>query len=601
MKDNFMRNGLEDKNNINFAGIMLSDTNNQDIGFVVKPKTSYDHPIEVAKNFFSDEEYLLINKEWFIQNQATCEKLINEIIHNSINEYFTLYDNLLFFPSVIDAFCLNNNIKSIDLGSIVDGHVLSSEEYESLKNAGKESIYIFDVDDSLMDIDDPLIQHSDITLIGDYQYSDFISESSKNIKFNEKLNDQEINCLKFISDDKPITLSDECIFQIDKICQKLSNLNKNNQVIVDVKDKKIFNKYLLNNEFFYSNLFIRYDSMTIDIKNYLELEKLLYDMVKPAMQLSTFEKYLYAYNIVKHYKEYQESNLNFKESRNIYQILENEYIVCVGFSNFLGDLLDKLNIPNYNLDIQVDTSYDQIKQEEITPKEKSIQKEAHARRYIYLVDPKYGIDGFFNGDPTWDNSLKKDLYNFAVMTDEEVTQARRYIAISTTSTQELFNIHNIEEFYDKVNFLMRRNQEKVGAMFSSLKDIVYDLISKIKQLDISYVKSLESRYPFIYGDKSLFSNDVNSLLGEIGYYILHHVNKEVSGQTIMEAVEAMYRELDVFPNDRIDIELENIRKDNRERQVKAFPPRHKYYADGTVIYDAEWHNKFDFEKEKKIA
>ena len=69
----------------------------------------------------------------------------------------------------------------------------------------------------------------------------------------------------------------------------------------------------------------------------------------------------------------------------------------------------------------------------------------------------------------------------------------------------------------------------------------------------------------------------------------------------MEAVETMYRELNVFPEDRIDIELETIREDNSERQAKAFPPRHKYYADGTVVYDAEWHNKFVYEDEKKIA
>lgn len=598
-----MLNVFEDKSNVTFVGVMLSDTDIQNLGFVVKPNTDFFHPIEVAKHLFSDKKYLLIDKGWFLQHQNDSENLINEIICNSPSEEFTICDNLLFFPSIVSTLCKNKNIESVNLGSMVDGHVLSKEEYEKLKNAGKESIYIFDVDDALMDVDDPLIKHIDITLIGDYRYSDFTCESGKTIEFKKQLTDQEINYLKFISDDKPIILSNDCVFQTDKICKKLCELNKNNQVIVDIKDKRNFNNYVFNHEFLYNNLFIKYDLMTIDIKKYFELEKLLYMMVEPAMHLSPFEKYLYAYNIVKHYKKYQESNLKNEKSRNIYHILENEFIVCLGFSNFLGDLLDKLNIPNFNLDIEVDLSYDEIKpgQEEITTEEKVLQNEGHARRYVYLVDPKYGIDGFFYGDPTWDNSLEKDLYNYAVMTDEEATKARRYIAMSITSTQELFNIHSIEEFYNKINFLIGRNQEKVGAIFSCLKDIVYDLIEKIKKLDESYIKSLELRYPFISGIKSQFPDDVSFLLEEVGSYIVEHVNKEVSGKTIMEAVETMYRELNVFPEDRIDIELETIREDNSERQAKAFPPRHKYYADGTVVYDAEWHNKFVYEDEKKIA
>lgn len=421
------------------------------------------------------------------------------------------------------------------------------------------------------------------------------------------MTNQEIEYLKFISDNKPIILCDECIFQTDKVCKRLCLLNKHNQVIVEVNNKKIFNNYLFNNNLLnsissYDSLFVKYESMTIDIKKCLEFEQMLYNMVKPAMHLSPFEKFLYAYNIVKHYKKYNENTQNPEDSRNIYKILDNEYIVCFGFSIFLGDLLDKLDISNYNLDILVDVSYDEIKpgEEEITPKEKNIQYEAHSRRYVYLVDKKYGIDGFFNSDATWDNSLDKDLYNFAVMTDEEVTMARRYIKISTTSIQELFNIHNLEEFYFKVNFLLQHQDDKLTAIYSDVRKIAFDIIERLTILDNQFIYSLKKLYPYIDSNVNNYPDNVDDLLERLGKYIIKRVNKEVSGETIIQAVENLYRELYIFPEERIDIELEKIISDNRERQIKCFPPRHRYYVDGRVEKDSNWHNKFAFDAYKKI-
>lgn len=124
-------------------------------------------------------------------------------------------------------------------------------------------------------------------------------------------------------------------------------------------------------------------------------------MIEPARNISNFEKYIYAYNITKQFKICRENKEDISQSRNLYSILTNEYMLCVGFSNLLGDLLNKLDVPNMKLSISVDQSYDNVKKDVDYVDTKTITNRAgHARRYVHLVDEKYGLNGFYVSDPT---------------------------------------------------------------------------------------------------------------------------------------------------------------------------------------------------------
>ena len=41
------------------------------------------------------------------------------------------------------------------------------------------------------------------------------------------------------------------------------------------------------------------------------------------------------------------------KARRVYDILNNNYMVCVGYSEFLGDLLEKLGIENIEFSVEV--------------------------------------------------------------------------------------------------------------------------------------------------------------------------------------------------------------------------------------------------------
>ena len=95
---------------------------------------------------------------------------------------------------------------------------------------------------------------------------------------------------------------------------------------------------------FDDNIYIKSktDFISIPISDYADYENTLYLAVKGARELSPLEKYLYAYDVTKKFKEYRKNELENKNigdydyftqyeikesSRNLYEVLDNNYIV----------------------------------------------------------------------------------------------------------------------------------------------------------------------------------------------------------------------------------------------------------------------------------
>ena len=93
------------------------------------------------------------------------------------------------------------------------------------------------------------------------------------------------------------------------------------------------------------------------------------------------------------------------KSRALRYILDNEYMVCVGYAKLLVELLDKVGIDATLLSVEVDTSYD----DGFTLDEKIVEASGHKRAIISIDDNKYNLHGLYISDPTWDNS-QKDNY-----------------------------------------------------------------------------------------------------------------------------------------------------------------------------------------------
>ncbi len=203
-----------------------------------------------------------------------------------------------------------------------------------------------------------------------------------------------------------------------------------------------------------NNVKIMVDAEIYTYEEYYKFEKVLFEMIRPALNLSPFEKFLYAYNIVKYYKKYNESSDNVFESRKLYDVLINDYIVCVGYAKMLVDLLDKLGIASTKYSLNVDVGFDNVNpHEENVAEDKKSTLGGHARVIVNLVDEKYGINGIYQSDPTWDNILDKDSYVYSLMTFDEASKNKRYLYIDKNITNILY-ARNLEEFYNIVNTYM---------------------------------------------------------------------------------------------------------------------------------------------------
>src|SRR5699024_2367451 len=127
---------------------------------------------------------------------------------------------------------------------------------------------------------------------------------------------------------------------IFRLIEILENNGHDSMIILRLKNKNKFNNYLFNNLDVLKNqefIKIKVSNQIFPLNVYYNNEKKLFDIVSQVIKLSPFEKYLYVYDVVNKYKKYKENKEDKSMSRDLYKLLDNEYMVCVGFSDLLRD------------------------------------------------------------------------------------------------------------------------------------------------------------------------------------------------------------------------------------------------------------------------
>lgn len=205
--------------------------------------------------------------------------------------------------------------------------------------------------------------------------------------------------------------NDYCSINEDEVIKDLSRLDF-------LKQKETNNKTIIN---FSKEIFVEYNDERSSLKEFIQTEETLDMFLLPIKNsnMSMFEKYMYCYNIVKKFKEYNGDTFDVTDSRDVSKILNNEYMVCAGYVNMLTRLLDRVGISYIKMGVE-SNSEENLESNEI---------DKHARLMVKLTDEKYDIDGIFVSDPTWDNNLDEDLYVNILMTLEETSQQVENIKI----------------------------------------------------------------------------------------------------------------------------------------------------------------------------
>lgn len=543
-----------------------------------------------------DDVDLYFTKSWCEENQDLLNKIIEHIIIQYKDKKLIINSGSLITDEVVRAISQNPHIEEVQFGNFFDSYTLKESHYNILKDSVK-SIHSDGVEDSLKyNFDEVIGYNRKKNLISFYKYDDL---QNGTIYITNPVDDEHMEYLGCLGKDTQLILSPDV--NVIDVIDKLRCLGKNNQVTYRLNGaKKRFNEELFKRNMSEENVILEIGTQKYSLKDYVEYEKILYSFIEPAQNMSPFEKYIYAYDITKKFKKYKENKKDKMKARRVYDILNNNYMVCVGYSEFLGDLLEKLGIENIEFSVEVglqpykaqaqlknkygDKWKDMDKQEkyELIEEQKNFIPDSwggHSRRLVHIVDEKYGINGLYFADPTWDNDLENDSYNYLLMTSDEVLNSRKKFKFLGTP-QELFHCSSVQEFNDKLNTIL--NRTKITQYMdhkTQFKHVSLELLNIIKKLDSKFYNELYQKYQFIQ-DNNFKIEDIYNIpqemidyLFDIATYISSNVNNQVNGKTILEAVKNVYDTIYVggFSQEQMDsIQTYNSELAERNFDVNKF-------------------------------
>ena len=235
--------------------------------------------------------------------------------------------------------------------------------------------------------------------------------------------EEDINLLKEINNRKEEYLLNaeyvEFYFDIDEIMNyiKINPILKTKKIILNESiglNKEILDKISLELDGNVDNLYFKLHENTklISFSDCVSTYEILDGMVEEIKKydFSPLENIMYVYDLVRN-RVYLAGNSDDDASipRDLSSVLLGNNIVCLGYARIFNSLLEKLGIRTREVLLFDDS-----------------QKSGHARNEIYIKDEKYGVDGVYYFDPTWD-SKKNDNDNSYLSSYKYFAKTKSYM------------------------------------------------------------------------------------------------------------------------------------------------------------------------------
>ena len=535
-----------------------------------KPCCAYDGQI------YLNEDYYKKNKEALIKTYI--EKAFN-------NNFFISIDKIFFSDEVVDKICQTKgkNFQLIDIS-------LSKEQEEKLLKSFNDISII--VNNKVKKIENKHI-------IDRYTMNDI--EKAKSISFLD-FNKKNIENLKYVGEDVDILISltdidDKSLENITLLQQRLEELNKKNKIII--KDsfknlepndklsqllKKSSNIVIHTKELSQSSKEEIFSSSEVDVdytSTYIKVNDKLNELVKDMPDnLSTLERYIYVYNITKTFKRYKENPENKFDSRSIDKILFNEYIVCSGFTELLSHLCKKVGIETSKISLNVDLRNRSLKNNEETP----FLKEAHSRLLVNIDDDVYNVHNYFIADPTWDNNMIKETYDYMLKPIDSMDYSSNYFW--EAKEDAYLNVHSEEEYQTKLNRYLKIKFNEVKKLNKNTKNssgtleqetmqmTLSNIFNTLKKLDNNLYNLLNDEYENIKSNSEISTRDkyfkYEELMINIGKVMIKKNNKKLPIEILTQAVSNVkdIENKEKFKTDFINREQELFPYENSEYRQK---------------------------------
>ena len=568
-------------------------------------KILFDSQAQVVYDYDSRKVKLFISHKYDWNKERMNSFL--EFLLSHVRGTLTLGQELSDNPVVIKSIADNEKIKNV----VISGYTsdsLSKEFYDGLKDCNHiKHIESRNVDISLISLDDPRIVYNErrkdffdiYSKTRFYCLDDVIGKERDSGECTIDIYDEDVDSLsnngyKDILNFNPKTKFNVTACLPSNVCKfskALLDNNLKNKVIINVdtlSEKELL--YFTAQAYYkdYSNIYIHYLKSDFKVKRFIKEENLLYRSIREAMELSPFEKYVFAYcftTTLKDCKSFPKTDTSLgywgRISRHPYFILHNKYAVCMGYGLLFQDLLYKLGMKSSWITLYSYQTLGDINR----------KNSVHLRNFNYIKDSKYGIDGFYFSDATWDAG--KDNFDMAylAMTAEEHDNVHghngfRSDNVSYYYEEFLYSSLGINEFYAKVNYLINLIQKKNCSNNYLLWEraiLLSKIIGLVKPFDNELYTKLSNEFNNINCYDSFdFNNFFNKAVEEVGEFITSKNNKPISGETIMKALKNIC--LKLRPDEYDEEVLDDIRKENIEWYSLNFPERVKEYSDGHKEY-----------------
>lgn len=304
-------------------------------------------------------------------------------------------------------------------------------------------------------------------------------------KVLEYLQSNEIKQDLFIklpqNENKEFVISDNIEF-----FEKLAEDNVNINFKYNTGANEISLKQVIDNEHF-----MQYVAEDIKSKNFSPLEKLIA-----------------VYDITKVFKPYNEDKSlhNSSASRGLYEYLGNEYMVCAGYADLINNLGHRLGLNVSKIHLDLDKFSGEI--------------EGHARNYSNIVDDKYGIDGFYVLEPTWEHNGKAKATSGRGTYEYSRSSYTKFLQTTEEGRNNYSDGQIIVDGYD--DFLTSNTPEELRRAVSKNKIDVY---SMIEHLDPDFSKKFE-------GLNIRENDDANVVID----YFKSKINKPIPKKTLLDAI-----------------------------------------------------------------
>ena len=210
------------------------------------------------------------------------------------------------------------------------------------------------------------------------------------------LNNSFLSC--YVSENDHIFIDIDTIDNFNLLKGFIDRIKNIDIVIKASNTEKVFNFISSLNENEVSNVYINYQfsSENASVKDYKNMISKLHDLVHTikSLNLSELETVMVVYDIVKA-NEYKKKSFDDPSlTRAVHNVVLGDGCVCAGFSNYFNYLLNELGIKSYPV---------------ILDHNNRITR--HQRSIMYVNDKKYGVEGIYMFDPTYDCKKNNNYVN----------------------------------------------------------------------------------------------------------------------------------------------------------------------------------------------